>query len=82
MQPNGQFAPSAPMGYHHGAMNGTGPARDEFGIELSSRPPPTELDPETVGKVQRHTKFALSALNFEDLETAREELKKALRLLS
>ncbi|CAG7845904.1 SubName: Full=Uncharacterized protein {ECO:0000313/EMBL:CCA77956.1} [Serendipita indica DSM 11827] len=82
MHPAGQYAPSVPIGYHNGMMNGTGPARDEFGIELPNRPPPTELDPETIGKAQKHTKFALSALNFEDLETAREELKKALRLLS
>jgi vacuolar protein sorting-associated protein VTA1 len=39
------------------------------------------VEPEVLGKVQKHAKYALSALNFEDLDTAREELKKALRLL-
>lgn len=62
--------------------HGVNGSHDEYRLGLPARPPPTELDPETIGKAQRHTKFALSALNFEDLETAREELKKALRLLS
>lgn len=63
----------------NGHMNGT---NDAYRLPVQVRPPPTELDPETIGKAQKHTKFALSALNFEDLETARNELKKALLLLS
>lgn len=75
--------PAGPGAYYNNQvqMNGTGAHRDEFGLEISGRPPPTELEPEVLGKVQKHAKYALSALNFEDLETAREELKKALRLL-
>jgi hypothetical protein len=40
------------------------------------------VDPETLAKAQKHTKFAQSALLFEDLETARNELRKALEFLS
>lgn len=47
-----------------------------------ARTPPETLDPETVAKAQKHAKFAISALNFEDLDTARKELRKALEMLS
>ncbi|KAG8848526.1 hypothetical protein FRB91_010734 [Serendipita sp. 411] len=84
--PVGQYAPTgpatAPPAHYATPMNGAGANYDEFGLGIPPRAPPTELDPETLGKVQKHTKFALSALNFDDLETAREELKKALRMLS
>lgn len=32
-------------------------------------------------KVQKHAKWAISALNYEDVETAKKELREALRLL-
>jgi hypothetical protein len=74
---------SLPPGFYGNAQPSAQlPIHDEFGLGIPQREPPTELDPETLGKVQKHAKFALSALNFEDLETAREELKKALRMLS
>ncbi|KAG8810502.1 hypothetical protein FRC17_002912 [Serendipita sp. 399] len=81
-QPIGQYAPAGPAAHYAPPANGLGASRDEFGLGIPPRTPPAELDPEAIGKVQKHTKFALSALNFEDLDTAREELKKALRLLS
>jgi Vta1 C-terminal domain len=63
----------------NGQVNGfTG----EYGTPVNVRPPPTEVDVDTLIKAQKFTKFALSALMFEDLETARNELKKALQLLS
>lgn len=34
-----------------------------------------------VSNVQKHAKYAISALNYEDTDTATEELTKALELL-
>ncbi|GAA5892989.1 Vta1p [Sporobolomyces salmoneus] len=39
------------------------------------------LDPLEIAKVQKHARWAISALNYEDLETARKELREALRML-
>ncbi|KAF8004656.1 hypothetical protein HF325_000113 [Metschnikowia pulcherrima] len=36
---------------------------------------------EQIGKIQKHAKFAISALNYEDLGTAEAELIKGLELL-
>lgn len=58
----------------------------------ASRPPPVVirpadpepeviLTPSLVSKTQRHCKFAMSALDYEDAETARRELRAALALL-
>lgn len=84
-----QFAPSAPTGMTHpmplpvyasnGHVNGSNGA---FAPPANVRTPPTVVDPETLAKAQKHTKFAQSALLFEDLETARNELRKALEFLS
>ncbi|KAI5476011.1 late endosome to vacuole transport-related protein [Pseudohyphozyma bogoriensis] len=41
----------------------------------------TFMDPTLVSTIQKHAKWAISALNYEDVETARKELKKALELL-
>lgn len=38
-------------------------------------------DEESVLKAQRHAKFAMSALNFEDVTTAVKELRAALEVL-
>ena len=40
-----------------------------------------ELTPEIVTKAQRHMRFAISALDYEDAETSRKELRNALTLL-
>jgi hypothetical protein len=89
IQPVHQFVPltSSGMAYpmppsvyaSNGQVNGFTGA---FGPPVDVRPPPTEVDVDTLIKAQKFTKFALSALMFEDLETARNELKKALELLS
>jgi hypothetical protein len=89
IQPAPPFMPLASSGITHpippslyasnGQINGfTG----VFEPPVNVRPPPTEVDVDTLIKAQKFTKFALSALMFEDLETARNELKKALQLLS
>lgn len=65
--------------------NGSHPSTGSYfpnGTTYEVRTPPETLDPETVAKAQRHAKFAISALNFEDLDTARKELRKALEMLS
>ena len=65
--------------------NGSYPSSGGYfpnGNAYEARTPPETLDPETVGKAQKHAKFAISALNFEDLDTARKELRKALEMLS
>ncbi|KAJ7070874.1 Vta1 like-domain-containing protein [Mycena amicta] len=46
-------------------------------------PPPTrvELTPMVVAKAQKHCRFAISALDYEDAEQARKELRAALAVL-
>lgn len=39
------------------------------------------MDPMVVANAQKHAKWAISALNYEDVETARKELKLALSLI-
>lgn len=42
---------------------------------------PVELTPGIVAKAQKHCRFAVSALNYDDVEQARKELRAALALL-
>ncbi|KAF9056102.1 Vta1 like-domain-containing protein [Panaeolus papilionaceus] len=42
---------------------------------------PIELTPALITKVQRHCRFAISSLDYEDAEQARKELRAALALL-
>lgn len=44
----------------------------------SSSEPPSLAQ---IEKIQKHAKWAISALNYEDVDTARKELREALRLL-
>jgi vacuolar protein sorting-associated protein VTA1 len=46
-------------------------------------PPQTQVivDDEAIAKAQKHARWAISALNFEDVETAVKELKNALNTL-
>lgn len=39
------------------------------------------LDPSVVSRIQKHLKWSGSALNYDDYDTARKELKAALLLL-
>lgn len=52
------------------------------------QPPPTAppaypetLDPKSLERCQKHARWAISALDYEDLETARKELRLALDLV-
>ncbi|KAK9897157.1 DUF605-domain-containing protein [Cystobasidium minutum MCA 4210] len=68
-------APSAPpaQSYNH---------HQEIVPEIEDwQPEPSSLDPEVLASAQKHAKWAISALNYEDVETARAELKKALELI-
>ncbi|KAF8807847.1 hypothetical protein BYT27DRAFT_6591119 [Phlegmacium glaucopus] len=42
---------------------------------------PVELTPAIISKAQKHCRFAVSALNYEDAEQAKKELRAALALL-
>jgi vacuolar protein sorting-associated protein VTA1 len=43
--------------------------------------PPAELTPGLIAKAQKHSRFAISALDYEDVEQARKELRAALAIL-
>ena len=42
---------------------------------------PPQLTPTQVSRIQKHCRFAISALDYEDAETARKELRAALAML-
>ncbi|KAF8216052.1 Vta1 like-domain-containing protein [Mycena galopus ATCC 62051] len=44
-------------------------------------PEPVELSPAVIAKAQKHCRFAISALDYEDAEQARRELRAALAVL-
>ena len=44
-------------------------------------PPEVELTPQVIAKAQKHCRFAISALDYEDGEQARKELRAALAAL-
>ncbi|KAF8078901.1 DUF605-domain-containing protein [Lyophyllum atratum] len=46
-----------------------------------SPPPAFDLTPTIVAKAQKHCRFAISALDYEDAEQARKELRNALMIL-
>jgi vacuolar protein sorting-associated protein VTA1 len=50
-------------------------------VPVPSRPEAFSLEPEAVAKAQKHARWAISALNFEDAETAVKELRLALQTL-
>ncbi|KAH7917715.1 hypothetical protein BV22DRAFT_931776 [Leucogyrophana mollusca] len=47
----------------------------------SSPPPPFQLTPSIIAKAQKHCRFAISSLDYEDAEQARKELRAALAAL-
>ncbi|OSX67335.1 hypothetical protein POSPLADRAFT_1042568 [Postia placenta MAD-698-R-SB12] len=44
-------------------------------------PVPVELTPVVIARAQKHCRFAVSSLDYEDVEQARKELRAALKLL-
>lgn len=49
--------------------------------QLLDTSPPPELTPGLIAKAQKHCRFAVSALDYEDAEQARKELRAALAIL-
>jgi vacuolar protein sorting-associated protein VTA1 len=47
----------------------------------AATPAVVQLDTKSIERCQKHCKWAISALDYEDLETARSELRKALAML-
>ena len=65
-----------------------GPASSNGGLGLTSGPPapsarplPVQLTRKQVDQAQKHAKWAISALDYDDYDTARQELRKALSML-
>ncbi|PPQ99556.1 hypothetical protein CVT24_005344 [Panaeolus cyanescens] len=53
-----------------------------YGNPVAPQPTvPFELTPSIISKVQKHCRFAISSLDYEDAEQARRELRAALALL-
>ncbi|EPQ60342.1 DUF605-domain-containing protein [Gloeophyllum trabeum ATCC 11539] len=44
-------------------------------------PEPVEVSPQVIAQTQKHCRYAISALDYEDVETARKELRIALGML-
>ncbi|EKM48512.1 uncharacterized protein PHACADRAFT_132349 [Phanerochaete carnosa HHB-10118-sp] len=57
------------------------PAHIPQTAEATITPAAEELTPLVVARIQKHCKFAISALDYEDPDTARKELRAALRML-
>jgi vacuolar protein sorting-associated protein VTA1 len=66
-----------------------GPPKQASPVRYAPPPPPpapvasveVELTPALISKVQRHCRFAISSLDYEDAEQAKKELRAALALL-
>ncbi|GAA5902265.1 hypothetical protein JCM6882_000487 [Rhodosporidiobolus microsporus] len=69
--PSAVFPPSAPAP----------PAPAASAPPQAQRREEESYDPMTVAKVQKHARWAISALDYEDWETARRELRGALAML-
>jgi vacuolar protein sorting-associated protein VTA1 len=93
IQPHQPQPPTVPQDYSKGA-HGQVPSLPPTSV--SHRPPPTSVPPTTVqsrtavgttvddeaiAQAQKHARWAVSALNFDDVTTAVKELRNALGLL-
>ncbi|GAA5879598.1 hypothetical protein JCM1840_003328 [Sporobolomyces johnsonii] len=66
--------PQPPAGHGHSVVPPPPPAAP---VETQQ----DNFDPAEVAKMQKHARWAISALNYEDYETARKELRLALAML-
>lgn len=71
--------PSAPSPQHYVPTRVPDDPREGQRSTVTSAP--VELTPLVVARTQKHCRFAISALDYEDAETARKELRAALALL-
>ncbi|OCF39761.1 vacuolar protein sorting-associated protein VTA1 [Kwoniella heveanensis CBS 569] len=78
----GLTSPPPPPSHSHPSTSSSGSGG---GSGYTSAPAPgptrTNLTRREVEQTQKHAKWAISALEFDDFETARNELKKALNML-
>ncbi|KAI0361345.1 DUF605-domain-containing protein [Trametes cingulata] len=68
--------PSAPP---PSASYSSAPHQDQATATVTTRP--AELTPQVISRVQKHCRYAISALDYEDAEQAIKELRTALRML-
>lgn len=57
------------------------PVPPRFVPAAAPAPVPVPLTPQMIARVQKHARFAISALDYEDVEQARKELRAALQML-
>ncbi|KAI0721387.1 Vta1 like-domain-containing protein [Cerioporus squamosus] len=70
---------SQPQGYVQGVPAGSTPQLGAATATVTMMPP--QLTPQIISRAQKHCRFAISALDYEDGEQAVKELREALRLL-
>lgn len=80
------FPPAPPMNSHplhsqHTAYPPLAPPPVPVTADSTVTHMPVELTPSLIVRVQKHCKFAISSLDYEDAEQARKELRAALQLL-
>lgn len=71
------FPPTRPMPAYPAVSQPPPPPTVDSTVTLT----PEELTPQTIARVQKHCRFAISALDYEDAEQARKELRAALKML-
>ena len=71
------FAPVVPPHAPHTYIHPVPPPQRQL---IPAQAPP-ELTPGVIAKVQKHCRFAISALDYEDAEQAKKELRAALAML-
>lgn len=74
------YPPFAPVVPHHAPHTYIHPVPPPQRQSIPAQAPP-ELTPGVIAKVQKHCRFASSALDYEDAEQAKKELRAALAML-
>ena len=70
---------SSPSRSHPQAHAQSGPPGGAATATVTTMPP--QLTPQIISRAQKHCRFAISSLDYEDREQAVKELREALRLL-
>ncbi|CAG8525324.1 2563_t:CDS:2, partial [Acaulospora colombiana] len=72
----------SPVTYQPPQISGSLPHGQQFRPHTHQRPQNySEIDPSTVAQAQKHCKWVISALNYNDVKTAVENLHKVLAML-
>lgn len=87
-QQQNPFAPASPQPPHASQRGGVDAFPQHNRYSQPAAPPPQQVsqgpfrnDEDSIMQAQKHAKWAISALNFEDADTAVKELRIALRAL-